>query len=250
MPLRTFRAVGRLAGNIGSAALGTLSEGLSLVTNVQVSAGIERLADKFEPVTVPVRCVPVAPGANDNYELDVDMTGLEAALAGDRFVRPALSVSAATTTIDRAILTDRLIEKFGAVLKRHEERMEEVAARRQQAIDREARELNWKISETIFDFLMNAAIAALVGLGALVGPMFWLLVAVGGFAVLTELPDLVWKLLRRAVGLSVYERPEDEELAELSKELERYRPILERLVRDLDIVEDVELAAKQAELRS
>lgn len=249
MPLRTLRAVSRLAGNIGSAALATLSEGVSMVTNVQISAGIERLAEKFEPIQVPVRCLPQPPGAVDDYTLDVDMTGLEAALVGDRFVRPALSVRAASTDIDRSLLTDRLIEKFGVVLERHEERMEAVAAKRQKTIDREARELNWKISESIFDFLMNAAIAALVGIGALVGPMFWLLVAVGGFAVLTELPDLVWKLLRRAVGLSVYERPEDEELAELAKELERYRPILERLVRNLDIIEDPELAATHAALR-
>ena len=80
MSVRIFGAAGRLAYNIGAAAARNVSDAASAVTNLQISAAINRAADMFEPVIVPVRCLPRGWDIN-NYELDADMAELEQALS-------------------------------------------------------------------------------------------------------------------------------------------------------------------------
>ncbi|MCA9367351.1 hypothetical protein KC887_03780 [Candidatus Kaiserbacteria bacterium] len=242
MVIRLASAIGRLAGNVGGAALGAIGDLGKSVSDDLVVTLINRLADQFEAVTVPVRCVPTSTNLNQ-YKLEADLTAFEAALEANRFVRPRIEVHAASTELNRVILTNRLIETFSVMLVQHEERMRSLEERKRRRLEKHNADLSWSLAGTTVDFFLNAAILAFVGLGALVGPMFWLLVGLGGISILAELPDIAWSALKSAVGIK---EGDDKEIYELKQRLERQRPLLERLVKEATIVEDAELKSQHA----
>lgn len=245
MVKRLISSLGRLASGAGSAAIGAAGELGKSINDEFIVSLINKLADKFEPVVVPVTCIPTGPELND-YKIEVDLTDFEAGLIAEKYVRPQIQVSATSMEIDRSILTDRLIETFSSVLKRHEKRMQELKTKKHRRAQKEQRDLTWSLTGMTVDFFLNAATLALLGMGALVGPLFFLLVAFGGLAILAELPGLAMNVLKRAVGIRVYDGPEDEELHRLEQELQRYRPLLEKMVNQAHIIEDPDLAEEMA----
>ncbi len=245
MVKKLIGSLARLATGAGSAAIGAVGELGKSISDEFIVSLIEKLADKFEPVIVPVSCVPTGPNLND-YRIEVDLTDFEAGLSAEKYVRPQIQVSATSVEIDRSLLTDRLIETFSSVLKRHEKRMQELKTKKEHRAHKERRDLTWSLTGMTVDFFLNAATLALLGMGALIGPLFFLLVAFGGLAVLAELPALAMSVLKRAVGIRVYDGPEDEELHRLEQELQQYRPLLEKMINQAHIIEDPDLAEEMA----
>ncbi len=242
MTKQLFGAAARLAANVGKAAASTASDLWNAVDDTMMVKVINQAAEKFEPVTVPVCCRPCGVGKND-YTIVADLSILEAAMDAGRLVRPRILVTAASKDLDRALLTDKLIEAFTPILVTHATRMESLRARREVHQEQERLKSSLSIMGGLFDFFINAAMLAMIGLGTLVGPMMWLLIAFGGIAVLSELPRLAFNLFKEAVGLPVFDQPEDSEIHQLKKDLERYRPLLQKMVEQTTIVEDAELAA-------
>jgi hypothetical protein len=250
LPWRIIRGIGRIIHGAGKVVVSGLGSFLRRVSDADVSQALNRVADKFEPVVVPVYCNPTGPSI-DTYELEVDMSGLERALTSDRYVRPQLEIKAASEDIDRSVLSDQLIATFAVVLEQHEQRMEEVAAKRQRALERKAREVDTNLSDYLGSLILQALGVGIAGVAKItIGPLFWLLIAAGGVSVFLKLPDLLWKFVLRSLNYRIYQGPEDEELARLDAELQKYRPILDSLIENIMIIEDDDLKAKLASFQT
>lgn len=229
-------------GRAARQTLGDSATGIGDVLGALSPAGfIGRIAEQCEAIEVRVMCRPHSDDIND-YHIEADLSVLEAAMAEDRFVRPQIIVHAVSDKIDRDILTERLLVDFGEILKGHEARMQDVKVRLEQKVARQRAETDFNLLSLGFDIIVAGATLAMLGLSALVGPLLWLMVGIGGLAVLAELPSLAMSLIKRALGFKVYACADEEELDQLKAELEKYRPLLQKLVRDLDIVVDESLA--------
>lgn len=243
MVTRIATALGRLATGASSAALGALGKlGAYAPSEAQIAELLERAAEQFEAIEVVVTCRPTGPKVDD-YALEVDLGAFESALKAGRIVQPKIKVIAATSNLDRSLLTERLIETFAVVLVEHQARMEAVKERREQRLAREASETTSTLLGGLVGFFVDAALLAMVGLGALVGPLFWLMIAFGGIIVLKELPSVAFAVLKRAVGFGG--DADETELMRLKAELARYEPLLLRMVTAATITEEPVLRAAQ-----
>lgn len=231
---------GKLVKGLGTAALEQAANAFDSVSTEAIANTIESVVKRFEAVEVPVQCVPTSSDFND-YRVKADLSTLETALNAGRLVRPRVVVHAASSAIDRSILTNQLVEAFGPLLQGHEQRMHELREEREARVAEKEALANFSLAMLSVDFILNAFMLSFLGLGALISPLFWLLVAFGGVAVLSELPGLTWKLLKRAVGLKVFDEPEDQEIDRLREELETYRPLLQKMVEKAEIVESEKL---------
>lgn len=145
--------------------------------------------------------------------------------------------------LDRAVLTDKLIETFNPILVTHTTRMKRLQQQRGVRMECEQSSASLTVMGDIFMFFTNAAMMAMIGRGALIGPILWLLIAFGGIAILSELPRLTFNLFKEAIGVQTFNQPEDAEIHQLKKDLERYRPLLQKMVEKTIIIEDAALAA-------
>lgn len=235
-------AVLQLTANVGKAAATAASDIWGSIDDTVIVYALNQAAEKFEPIIVPVTCRPTSADL-DEYIIETDLSALEAALGAGRLVRPCIVVTAASSHLDRAVLTDKLIETFNPILVTHATRMEHLRKRREVRMEREQSSVTLSAMGDIFEFFINAAMLAMIGLGALIGPIMWLLIAFGGIAVLSELPRLTFNLFKEAIGVQTFNQPEDAEIHQMKKDLERYRPLLQKMVEKTTIIESAALAA-------
>lgn len=232
----------QLTANVGKAASAAASDLWGSIDDKVIVYALNQAAEKFEPITVPVTCRPTSANLDD-YVIETDLSALEAALGAGRLVRPSIVVTAASSQLDRSVLTDKLIETFNPILATHTARMKRLQQQREMRMEREQLGASLSVMGDIFMFFTNAALMAMIGLGALIGPILWLLIAFGGIAILSELPRLTFNLFKEAIGLRTFNQPEDAEIHQLKKDLERYRPLLLKMVEKTIVTPDATLAA-------
>lgn len=229
-----FKALGSIARNMADGAgvvvndlshklFETLAETPSLLTPV-----LELIADKAQSIPVVMVCHPTGP-ATDDYHIGIDFIGLDTALKAGTLFRPKIIVRARTAALDRDLLAERMEAALVPFLQAYDTKL--VEARKAEANQKLGDAgLFWYAS---FEFVVSIIGLALLGAGAAIGPLLWLVAGIGGIAFLQEVPGLLFG----AVKQLLFGTP----IEQLEAEIAAARSIIKRMVRGMKIEVDPNL---------
>lgn len=236
--LRTLTDLGRNAVKAASEKVSDIIPDVSkfiddLGSVINIEKELEKLNQKFEPVSVKIGCLPKSADIDDYY-LQIDLEAFEAALRANRFVRPVIMVYAASTGLDRDILRERLVEELGLGIQQMRDRIRKLEIKRdvKKAVETVDGVMN------TFDALSALLFLVAIGAGAVIGPFLFLLIGLGGLAMLREVPGLIVTYLKQFVGVKNFSTPEDAAIHKLREDIARYKPVLKKMVDTLAIIKD------------
>ncbi len=214
-------ALSTKVSDVGAAALESILETPGYLASMLKSA-----SEKLEPVDVIARCVPIGAGVDD-YLIELDDGALMSAIAEGRWVRPHLIVRATSDQIDRDILATRLEVAFKELLNRAELRVDQKRKEEEQAKARDVVSQEAAGYSVLTEFAGELIIASLLGAGTLIAPVIYILIALGGFAVLSSVPGLVYGLFKQWFT--------NTPLEEEQEQINAARALIRKLVRTMRI---------------
>jgi len=194
----------------------------------QLETSLEKTLELLTPIEVVVSCVPYGPLAND-YTVRIEHSEFDEAIKAWRFARPKIVVKATRPDLDRLVLTERMVAGLAPLLTSYKDK----ADRKRQEVKEEQmlRDLNTGL--LVFDTFTTFFFLALIGAGALVGPILWLLVGIGGISALMQVPSFVINSMKDiAFGT---------EAEQLDAETQAAMKAVEAMVKEMEIVIDPDL---------
>jgi hypothetical protein len=206
----TSQVADRLMQKVG-AQLGDLSPEAFL-------AVLKKLDKACTPTIVKVDCMHYSTDA-ENYALQVDLSEINVAMSEGKFVRPKIEVHSRYQDLDRKILADRLLEHLSPLLADIES---SVNYQKGIILQRQEEEQFWK-------FL---GMFALTLAGAVLGPFLWVIVGIGGWQAMSNLPQLLFTSIKTAV----YRRIFGDEISQLDGQLKEAQLVVETMVRTIKIL--------------
>ena len=189
---------------------------------------LEEALEQLTSIDVVVSCVPTGPLADD-YALRIEHSEFDAALKARRFVQPHIIVKAARPDLDRSMLTERMLEGLAPVLASYKVK----ADKKREEVGHEQGLFLMGTALLIVDTFTLLFYLALVGAGALVGPILWLLVGIGGFVALKQVPGFVISTIKNVFFGT--------EVEQLEAETKAARKVVEEMVNEMEIVIDPNL---------
>lgn len=215
-------------------ASGGIDALMSAATNGQT--GLEKLlvqaTDLITPSLITVVCDPNSKDPND-YDVLVNAEEFIAILESGALVRPNIEVRAITDQLDRAILADRLVAAFEPVSARIQSEIDVIKDNKRRRLAREKSDAFWGSLAFELDAII---LTLLTGGGFLI-----IMIGLAGFMYMKELPSILFRNLKKGLGLKVYDYKEDAELDALRNRLARDRNAVTKAVQNAEIIIDLSI---------
>lgn len=225
MLLNTIGRLGQQLGEVGGSAMtGAASAVLEKLgkTPEMLDSFLKSAVERLTPITVVVDCIPTGPGADD-YRLDIDHLEFDAAVNAGRLVRPQLVVKATRNDMNRDLLTERMLESMTPILSAYEDDV--FSERVKKGFEHFSQ--NVSLGFDLFGIFNALLFLCLIGAGALVGPIFWLLIGLGGVAALAQVPELIVDTAKHVLFGT--------KIDQLERKLAQAREVLRHMVKDMRI---------------
>jgi hypothetical protein len=209
---------------------------------------IEDALQRFEPVTVQVRCRQVGPD-KEAYNIEFDSADIETAHLAGRLVQPRFKIFVANPDINREVLAARLEKAASEHLQVMHARVAQLH-REYEAEQKKQSETHANIAVSTLDQLLTALMIGALPASILfaplliLAPLLWLMVGLGGLVVIVDiLPKLLLGYLHvQFPNIKMLQPEKVAQAQEIEKQAQAYRTVLRQLLRSIELEVDLDLA--------